>query len=226
MFNRGKLDVISFNYRISTTKKRELCTACRALLGFINSLTKYEHNIISSDLSINVLNDHKPIFSCSADKGNLSPKNKTCTNAIKQIQKTSHYLLSTRKEKNFSVADMFSRSFFLEQLQLIELKQKQLPPQVLFATLTHDDQIKFKTVNCLVKHETVLPSLKDDCHSGLAHFGNDQILIGIDNEGEYKVIKTQDSFSFYAVQSIQVRSVKKPITEKTTPLFQQIFFRY
>ena len=85
MFNRGKLDDISFNYRFSTIKKRELCTACRALLGFINSLTKYEHDEIRSDLSINVLNDHKPIFSCSADKGNLSPKNKNCTNAIKQI---------------------------------------------------------------------------------------------------------------------------------------------
>ena len=54
-------------------------------------------------------------------------------------------------------------------------------------------------MNCLVKHETVLPSLKDDCHSGPAHFGNDiliseMILIGIDNEVEYKVIKTQDFF--------------------------------
>ena len=85
MFNRGKLYYISFIYRISRTKKRELCTARRALLGFINSLTKYEHNIISSDLSINVLNDHKPIFSCSADKGNLSPEIIFCTNAIKEI---------------------------------------------------------------------------------------------------------------------------------------------
>ena len=121
---------------------------------------------------------------------------------------------------------MLSRSFIQEELQLNHVKHKQLPSRVRFATLTHDDQIKFKPVNCLVKHETVLPSLKDDCHSGLAHFGNDQILIGIDNEGEYKVIKTQDSFSFYAVQSIQVRSVKKPITEKAKPLFQKFFFRY
>ena len=121
---------------------------------------------------------------------------------------------------------MLSRSFIQEELQLNHVKHKQLPPRVHFATLTHDDQIKFKPVNCLVKHETVLPSLKDDCHSGLAHFGNDQILIGIDNEGEYKDIRTQDSFSFDAVQSIQVRSVKKPITEKTKPFFQQSFFRY
>ena len=63
MFNEAKLDVNTFNYRISTTKEREICTTCRALLGFVNSLTKYEHNIIGSDLSINVSSDHKPIFS-------------------------------------------------------------------------------------------------------------------------------------------------------------------
>ena len=169
------------------------------------------------------MNDQKPIFSCSAGKSNFSRKKLFCTNAIDQNQETPHYL---HEKTKFSVADLLSRSFFLEQLQLIELKQKQLPPQVLFATLTHDDQIKFEPVHCLVKQETVLTSLKDDCHSGLAHFGNDQILIGIDNEGEYKDIRTQDSFSFDAVQSIQVRSVKKPITGKTIPLFQQIFFRY
>ena len=84
MFNKGKLDVVSFNYRNSTTKERELCTTCRALLGSVNSLTKYEQNNIGSDLSINVLNDHKPIFSRSAEKGNLSPKNNFCTNAIDQ----------------------------------------------------------------------------------------------------------------------------------------------
>ena len=105
------------------------------------------------------------------------------------------------------------------------VKHKQLPPQVLFATLTHDDQIKFKPLNCLIKYETVLPSLKDDCHSGLVHFGNDQFLIGIDNQGENKVIKTLDSFSFDAVQPVQVPSVKKPITEKAKQLFQQFFFQ-
>ena len=75
MFNEAKLDVNSFIYRISTFKERELCTICRALLGFVNSLTKYEHNIIGSDLSINVSSDHKPISSCPVEKGNLSPKN-------------------------------------------------------------------------------------------------------------------------------------------------------
>ena len=79
---------------------------------------------------------------------------------------------------------MLSRSFFQEELQLNHVKHKQLPTQVLFATLTHDDQIKLKPVNCLVKHETVLPSLKDDCHPGLAHFANYQFPIRKDEEGE------------------------------------------
>ena len=87
MFNKGKLDVVSFTYRNSTTEERELCTACRALLRFVNSLTKYEQNYIGSDLPINVLNDHKPIFSCSAEKGKLSPKKNFCTIAIDQSKK-------------------------------------------------------------------------------------------------------------------------------------------
>ena len=85
MINKGKLDVIAVNYRISTTKERKLRTTCRALIGFVKSLIKYAHTIFGSDLSINVLNDHRPIVSCSAEKGNLSPKNNLCTNAINQI---------------------------------------------------------------------------------------------------------------------------------------------
>ena len=44
---------------------------------------------------------------------------------------------------------MLIRSFIQEELQLNHVKQKQLPPRVLFATLTHDDQINFKPVHCL-----------------------------------------------------------------------------
>ena len=60
--------------------------------------------------------------------------------------------------------------------------------------MTHDDQIKFKPVQCLFKHEIVFPSLKDDCHPGPAHFGNDQFPFGNHNQGEKKVIKSLDSF--------------------------------
>ena len=111
---------------------------------------------------------------------------------------------------------------FPEQLQLIDVKQKQLPPQILFATLTHDDQIKFKPVHCLVKQETVLPSLKDDCHSGPAHFGNHQFPIREDKEVEKNTVKTMESLLFDAGQPIQV-PCKKPITRNAKTLIQKIF---
>ena len=60
------------------------------------------------------------------------------------------------KRKNLSVADMLSRFCTQKELELNQLKQKQLPPQIHFATLKHDNQIK--PVNYLVKHETILPS--------------------------------------------------------------------
>ena len=115
---------------------------------------------------------------------------------------------------------MFSRSFFQEELQLNQEKHKQLPPQVLFATLTHDDQSKLKPVHYLVKHETVLPSLEDDCNPGLAQFAKDQFLIGKNNEGEKNVIKSLDSFSIDAVQPIQV-PFKKSIRKNAKTLVQQ-----
>ena len=78
-------------------------------------------------------------------------------------------------------------------------------------------------MHCLVKHEIVLPSLKDDCHPGLAHFGNDQFLIRKDKEGEENVIRTMDSFSFDVVQPIQV-PFKKLITNNAKMVFKQCFF--
>ena len=110
--------------------------------------------------------------------------------------------LSTRKEI-FSVADIISRSFE-EELQLNYVKHKQIPPQILFATLTHDDQMKLKPVHCFFENETVLPSLKTDCHPGLAHFRNDQFPTRDHNEAEKNVIKTLDFFSFVAVHPVQV----------------------
>ena len=131
----------------------------------------------------------------------------------------SHYLYERKK---FSVAEILIRSFIQEQLQLSHVKHKQLPPQVLLPTLTHDDQIKFKPVHCLFKQETVLGSLKDDCHPGLAHFRFDQFPIGNDNEGEKNVIETLDPFSVDAVQPLQV-PFKKPITRNAKTLIQQFF---
>ena len=118
---------------------------------------------------------------------------------------------------------MLSRSFFQGKLKLNHIKHKQLPPQVLFATLTLDDQGKLKPVHCLVKHETVLPSLEDDCHPGLAHFGKDQFPIGNHNEREKNVIKSLESFSIDNVQPIQV-PFKISIRKNARTLIQQFLF--
>ena len=80
---------------------------------------------------------------------------------------------------------------------------KQLPPQVLFATLTHDDEIKLKSVQWLFKLETVLPSLMDDCHPDLAHFGNHQFPVRR-KVVEKNVVKTLEPFLFGAVQLKEV----------------------
>ena len=117
---------------------------------------------------------------------------------------------------------MLSRSFDREQLQPSHVKRKQLPPQILLATLTHDDQIKFKPVQYLVKRETALPSLKDDCHPSLAHLGNHQFPNCNEKEVEKNVVHTPESFLFDAVQSIQVL-VNKLITKNAKTLCQQFF---
>ena len=94
-----------------------------------------------------------------------------------------NFALSTQLE-TFSVADMLNRSFFQEELQLNHVKHNQLPPQVPCETLTHDDQIEHRPVHFLIEHETVLPSLRDDCHLGLADFRQDQFPIRDDIEAE------------------------------------------
>ena len=179
--------------------KSENSTTCRALLVFVKSKTKYEQNKIGSDLCINVLNDQKPNFSCSGEKSNLSPKYNFCTNAIDQNLKTSRYI---HDRKKISVADLLSRYFFQEQLQLNHVNEI-ITSASSFCSIDNDDQIKPKSVPWLFKHETVIPSLKDDCHPGLAHFGN-QLPIRNDKEVVKSVVKTLESFLFDAVQPIQV----------------------
>ena len=88
--------------------------------------------------------------------------------------------------------------------------------------MTHDDQIKLKPVQYLVKRETALPSLKIDCHLSLALFGNHQFPIRNEKEVEKNVVKTLESFLFDAVQPIQV-PVNKPITKNAKTLIKLFF---
>ena len=79
------------------------------------------------------------------------------------------FLYETEK---LSAAHLLSRSFTQRELRLNQLKHKQLPPQLEFAALTHD--VQNKPEHYMVKHETVFPSQKDDCHQILVDFGNYQ----------------------------------------------------
>ena len=138
-----------------STKVRKLCTTSRALIRLVNSLKKYEHNNFGSDLSIDVLNDHKPILPVSPRKATCLPKQFST-----QMQSTKLKKLRIIYTKGNIFGSCYKKSFsFQEKLQLNNVKHKQLPPQVVFATLTHDDQTKLKPVHCLVKHLTVLTSL-------------------------------------------------------------------
>ena len=76
--------------------------------------------------------DHKPLLHCFTKQGNLSPR---FFRAQMQLTKFSKLKIIHTPGKNLSVADMLSRSFTKEELQLNQLKHKQLPAQIDFALL-------------------------------------------------------------------------------------------
>ena len=67
------------------------------------------------------------------------------------------------KRRSLSAVDMISRPFTQKELQLSQLRNEKLSPQIHFATLTLDHQIK--PVQIFVRLENVLPPQKDDQHS-------------------------------------------------------------
>ena len=80
-------------------------------------------------------------------KGNLSP---SFYRAQMQLTKFSKLKIVHAPGKNLTVADMLSRTLTKEQLQIHQLRHKQLPPQIDFSIMK-DDQLK--PVHYLVKHE-------------------------------------------------------------------------
>ena len=91
---------------------------------------------------------------------------------------------------------MLSRTFTKEQLQVHQLRHKQLPPQIDFSIMK-DNQLK--PVHYLVKREEIKYNQKNDCHPILADYGDDQFSIRINNKGEEIHIKPLDSFSFQSI---------------------------
>ena len=85
---------------------------------------------------------------------------------------------------------MLSRSFTKTELQLSQLKHKQLPSQVDFAILQNNT---LTPVHYLNKHEEVLPHQKQDSHLILADYGTDHFSIRINDKGNDIVVKLLQS---------------------------------
>ena len=75
---------------------------------------------------------------------------------------------------------MLSRSFTKAELQINQMKHKQLPPQSCFVVLQDST---LKPVHYLIKHEEVLPHQKNDSHPILADYGTDQFSFRSNDDG-------------------------------------------
>ena len=191
------MKVISYNSRILNTQEQKLSILDRELLAIVYALQiHFEFLIIGSPHPIYIFTDHKPLLHCFAKKGNLSPR---IYRAQMQLTKFSKLKIIHTPGKNLTVADMLSRTFTKEQLQVHQLRHKQLPPQIDFSIMK-DNQLK--PVNYLVKHEEIKYNQKNDCHPILADYGDDQFSIRINHKGEDIHIKSLDSF-FQSIVRLQ-----------------------
>ena len=196
---QNKMKVISNNSRILNPQEQKLSTLDRELLGIVHALQLYEFLIIGSPHPIHIFTDHKPLLHCFTKKGNLSP---SFFRAQMQLTKISKLKIIHTPAKNLSVADMLSRSFTKAELQLNQLKHKQLPPQIDFALLQNGT---LQPVHYLIKHEEILPHQNNDSHPILADYGTDQFSIRINDKGNDIVVKHLHSFSFKSVTPFQTK---------------------
>ena len=109
---------------------------------------------------------------------------------------------------------MRSRTSNKEQLQIHQLRHKQLPPQINFLIMK-DDQLK--PVHYFVKHEEIKYNQKNDCHLIFADYGEGQFSIRINNKGEDIHIQPLDSFSFQSIVPFE--------SKYKTPADQRDIFR-
>ena len=214
MNEENKMRVLSYNSRILNTQEQKLSTLDRELLAIVFALQIYEFPIIGSPHPIYIFTDHKPLLHCVAKKGNVSPR---FYRPQMQLTKLSKLKIFNTPGKNLSVADMLSRTFTKEQLQIHQLRHKQLPPQIDFSIMK-DNQLK--PVHYLVKHEKIKYNKKNDCHPILADYGEDQFSIRLNNKGEDFHIKPLDSFSFQSIVPFESK-YKRPTQNQATSLLQQ-----
>ena len=177
------MKVVSYNSRILNPQEQKLSTLDRELLGIVHALQIYEFLNIGSPHPIHIYTDRKPLLHCFTKKGNLSPH---FYRAQMQLTKIFKIRIIHTPGKNLSVADMLSRSFTKAELQLNQLKHKQLPPLIDFALLQNGT---LKHVHYLIKHEEILPHQKHDSHPIVADYGTDQFPIRINDKGNDIVVK-------------------------------------
>ena len=130
-----------------------------------------------------------------------------------QLTKFSKLKIIHTPGKNFSVVDMLSRSFTKVELQLNQLKHKQID----FALLQNGT---LKPVHYLIKHEDMLPHQKHDSHPILTDYGTDQISIRINDKRNDIIVKPLQSFSFKSITPFQTK-FKTPIKKNNKALHQQ-----
>ena len=190
-FNENKkMKGISYNSRILNPQEQKLSTLDRELLGIVHALQIYEFLIIGSPRPIHIFTDHKLLLHCFTKKGNLCPR---FHRAQMQLTKFSKLNIFYTPGKNLSAADMLSRSFTKTELQLNQLKHKQLPPQIVFAILQNNS---LTPVHYLKQHDEKLPHQKNDSHPILADYGTNQFSIGKNDKGNDTIVKPLDSFFF------------------------------
>ena len=137
-----------------------------------------------------------------------------------QLTKLSKLKIIHTPGKNLTVADIRSRTFTKEQLQIHQLRHKQLPPQIDFSILK-DNQLK--PVHYLVKHKEIKYNEKNDCHPIRSDYGEDQFSIRINNKGEDILLKSLDSFSFQSIVPIESKFQLNPNTRDLQRINQNHF---
>ena len=94
---------------------------------------------------------------------------------------------------------MLSRSFTETELQLNQLKHKQLPPQIEFAILQNNSPTP---VHYIIQYEEILRQ-KHDSHPILAEYGTYQIYNRTNDKDKDIFVKPLDSFSFKSIIPFQ-----------------------
>ena len=212
---QNKMKLISYKSRILNPQEQKLSTLDRELLGIVHALQIYEFLIIGSPHPIQIFTDHKPLLHCFTKKGNLSPR---FYRAQMQLTKFSKLKSTHTPGKNLSVADMLSRSFTKAELQINQLKHKQLPPQIDFAILQHDT---LKPVHYLIKHEEIRPHQKRDSHPILADFSFNFLYVLTIKE----MILLSNHYNHFQLNLLLLfRQNLKPLLKRTTKLFTNNLF--